>query len=687
MKLLFILLAMLIQQAPDGHRVFSVGKTVMGYTDSHAVVSDSELPPALLAWMQWSGTAEAITTSDDHVDPLLWTQWNQSKPYNNNCPEYQPGKKSSTGCVATAMAQVMAYWRFPESFNWDNMLPNYATLEGQNATQTQINAVATLMQMCGQAIDMEYGESSSASLSAVPVALASRFGYNNGIRFVYRNQMNYAEWAELLRNELRNGRPVLYRGASSSTGHCFVIDGFNEQGYFHVNWGWGGKSDGWYRFTMLTPPNLGAGGGNSSDGYNYKQAMLVGVAPATILSTPIEYRIEADSLMLFKNHLGLDSAIIRGYANYNSGSPIVGHLGLALFQNGNMLRVIRYNDLNRPADGDWNRTINNFTIDSLVAGQTYQLIAVWRDPVNAPDWQIVQGINHAPCGRNLYATSANTFTHNRIDYQGYPQCITIQNNILATGHTTTISSVWTAEQEEWTGRIALALDNGTEFQFIAFSGMDLMPNRLDTLFLTSMELTVPPGQYQMRAAYYDGSSLHWLPTSLPVTVENRTKSDKLYPVPNSIVLSDTRFSSHKPMLSMDLQMALSSSVATNTLFSGTITIGIYDNDDQLLLTPATPLNVMCTKQDTIALHFEGNIGDYLPDGRYRVMIRRRPTGNSGYTFLTNDSFVNYITVDATYVSIEPFHSIHHPAHTILRDGKILIVLDNRTYDLLGRPVQ
>lgn len=687
MKLLFILLAMLIQQAPNGKRVFSVGNTVMGYTDSRATIADEELPPALQAWMQWSGTAEAITTSDDHVDPLLWTQWDQSEPYNNECPEYKPGEKSVTGCVATAMAQVMAYWRSPEGFNWDNMLSNYATLEGQNATQEQIDAVATLMHTCGLAIDMEYGESSSSSLSAVPVALAGWFGYNPGIRFVYRDYMNYAEWAELLRNELRNGRPILYRGVSSSTGHCFVIDGFNEQGYFHVNWGWGGHSDGWYRFTMLTPPNLGAGGGNSSDGYNYKQGMLVGVAPDSVLSTPIEYRIEADSLTLFKNQQGLDSARLRGYANHNSGIPIEGQLGLALYQNNYLLRVIRYSDFNRPADGEWNRTFNNFTIDGLVAGQTYQLMAIWRDSVNAPDWQIVQGINHAPCGRNLYATSANTFTHSRIDYQGHPQCLDIQNHILATGHTTSISSVWTAEQDEWTGRIALALDNGTDFQFIANSGMDLMPGQQDTLFLTSMQLTVPPGQYQLRTGYYDGNSLHWLPTSRSVTVEDRTKTDKLYPVPNSFALSDTLFSSQKPMLSMDLKMALSSSVAANALFSGTISIGIYDENDRLLLTPATPLTIMCTKQDTIALHFEGNIGDYLPDGRYRVLVRRRPTGNTGYTPLTNANFANYITVDATYLSIEPTHSTCHPAHTILRDGKILIIRDDRAYDLLGRRIQ
>lgn len=683
MKILLLFLAVLLQHNPDGRHVFMHNNTLMGYTDRQVPIADDELPPALLEWMQWSGTTEALTTSTDHVDPLLSTHWDQDYPYNDLCPEYEAGKKSATGCVATAMAQVMAYWQYPaDRFDFSNMLPDYATLQGQNATPEQIQAVAELMLTCGESIQMTYDKSSSAETNQIPVALAGQFGYNPGARYLLRRHMNYAEWAELLRNELRQGRPVIYRGQSSSVGHCFVLDGFNEEGYFHVNWGWGGTSDGWYRFTMLTPPNLGTGGGNSSDGYNNNQGMLLGIAPASVLTTPVELRLEADSMGLYKSVQGRDSIRIFGYANYSAGDTIRGDLGVALYQNGTLLRVIEYSDFTRPADGAWNRKIMT-RINNLTPGETYQLIAVWRDNQGIPDWQIIYGSNHAPCGRTLYATSSNTFTHSPISNLGTPICNQIESSLLVTTHPAQLTTVWTTDSSEWTGRIALALDDGENFQFIAYSGMDLADNRSDTLQLTSIPIKVPAGVYQLRAGYYLGSSLHWLPGGTTVNVVSRTTTEKIYPVAGSFVLTDTLISDYNPYFGMEFNITLLSSTPQDAYFSGLITIGVYDMEDHLQLSNFTPIQVSCSKQDTIAVHYEANVADYLPDGRYKVMVRRRPTGKSSYTYLTNASYCNYITIDHAYTDLQQPDETISRARKILRNGRLYILVGNHVYDICG----
>lgn len=688
MKFLFILLAVLMHQASDGRRLFKAGDVVMGYTDRRVSVADQPLPPALEAWMQWSGTAESLTTSADHVDPLLATHWNQDEPYNLLCPEYAPGRLSATGCVATAMAQVMAYWRYPAAaFDWDNMLPDYATLAGQSATPEQINAVAQLMLACGQAVDMEYGESSSAYTYMVPVALARDYDYNPGMRFAYRQYMSYDEWAELLRNELRNGRPVIYSGKTSSGGHSFVIDGFNEEGFFHVNWGWGGKSDGWYRFTMLTPPNQGMGGSSTTDGYNYIQGMLIGVAPGSVLSTPADYHLDADSLTLYRNQTDGDSVVIRGYGNYSSGMPFSGDLGVALYHDGVLLRVLRYVPVTRPVDGRWYQSFNHVTINQLTPGETYQLVAVWRDQTRDPEWHMIYGANHAPCGRTLLATSATTYQHRPIVYQGRPVCSSMQSGLLVTGHVAMLNTVWTTDSSEWTGRVALALDNGTDFQYLVTSGMDLRSDRTDTLSIATLVLMVPAGPYTLRAGYYEGNSFRWLPGGQSVTVESRATTDKIYPNSHSFVLSDTLFSAENPILRMDFSMSLQSSAASNALFGGLVTVGVYDQDDQWVLSPMTPVRVLCGKNDTVHLHFEGNVGAYLPDGRYALYVRRRPTGVSGYTRLTSTSYVHYFTINQMDTPVGYVRDTPEAACKFLRNGQLLIRREDKVYNIQGMLVK
>ena len=225
-------------------------------------------------------------TLPSSVEPLLGSiAWNQHMPYNALCPnQINADELCVTGCVATAMAQVMKYYEWPKqgtgsecytpagfdyelssdfsksTYDWDNMLDDYHA----DYTNAQALAVAQLMKDVGISVKMDYGSQSATSHHNALKALSSYFGYNKGMLMGSRVNYNYTEWNNLLKNELAAQRPLIYCGTDqdSYTAHEFVIDGYNEVGNYHVNWGWGGMSNGYYDINFLYPDNQGTGGSN-----------------------------------------------------------------------------------------------------------------------------------------------------------------------------------------------------------------------------------------------------------------------------------------------------------------------------------------------------------------------------------------------------------------------------------------
>jgi len=246
---------------------------------------------------QWRDLAEgdpdagrAITV----VAPLLQTQWDQVSPYNMLCPS-----NSVTGCVATAMAQVMKYWNYPEhgigwhsythpvygelsadfqstTYDWDNMLNSY----NGSSTYAQRLAVATLMYHCGVAVDMNYSPNSSgAGSEIVAEALKTYFNYSSDAVFHDRSEYQDNIWINMLKADLNLNRPVWYCGMGSGGGHAFVLDGYNNSNYFHINWGWGGYCDEYYTINNLNPGPGGTGSGSNGI-YNDAQGAIFGVHPS-----------------------------------------------------------------------------------------------------------------------------------------------------------------------------------------------------------------------------------------------------------------------------------------------------------------------------------------------------------------------------------------------------------------------
>ena len=207
---------------------------------------------------------------------MATAKWNQGDPYNRMTPKIGDDA-TMTGCVATAMGIVMKYHEYPAkavnppakntykvndnevsatitygTYDWDNMLDSYVT---GSYTDTQADAVATLLFHCGANVYMNYGkDGSGTSTKLIASALRDVFGYSPEIRFLSREAYRWKEWKAMLREELDNGYPVIYDGYDSSEdggGHAFVCDGYDDNDYYSINWGWGGYADGYFALNLL----------------------------------------------------------------------------------------------------------------------------------------------------------------------------------------------------------------------------------------------------------------------------------------------------------------------------------------------------------------------------------------------------------------------------------------------------
>lgn len=273
-----------------------------------------------------NGRALPQTKASIQVDPLMTSIWDQESPYNLYCPG-EGNEKAPTGCVATALSQVMYYWKYPEhgygqnaynyaditdtNFNWE-----YGTLSADfentyydwenmvdtlrnNSDSANIKAVALLNYHCGVALNMLYKPGGSMAFVTMtdnilfdtnyyPTRIAAEniiprfFGYST--ETVGKQRMNYErfiDWANIVRDELAKGRPVIFAGAAAegpSAGHCFVLDGVNPYYYFHINMGWGGSYDGDYRLDAITF--------RGAD-FTKRQQAIIGMRPPLMFSVKV----------------------------------------------------------------------------------------------------------------------------------------------------------------------------------------------------------------------------------------------------------------------------------------------------------------------------------------------------------------------------------------------------------------
>ena len=348
------------------------------------------------------------------IPPLIKTTWAQGEPFNNSIPvgsTVYPNGKASTCCVATAMAQIMNYWQWPDyatgrhtnenhkssfvyygfvSYDWSKLNNHYGKYfdedEGgkesyQEYTVEEAEEVAKLMYECGVATDTKWGNESVASNISALKALMTYYKYNKFMHAEARDVYSQREFRDILLNELNHGRPMLYWAKNMSrTGHYFICDGFDtETGMFHFNWGWSGHYDGYYALSALTPH--AADGSTSNFGsFNYEQFVCVGCQPEREGNyTPV---FTAQKITL-GNKVEYGYAVSVTLTNMtNSSVSFNGDIGIALLQDGE----IKYSKFDKTFDdlgsSEYFRavTVPSMRLDSEIAEGTYIFCVIAQNP-------------------------------------------------------------------------------------------------------------------------------------------------------------------------------------------------------------------------------------------------------------------------------------------------------------------
>lgn len=300
---------------------------ILGYSDNGTF--DSETAPVGLIDMLNSYDEQYLSVKDilpnvtavssvapiDPITPMIQTKWGQMSPYNNNCPQNKratDGSKCATGCVATAMAQVMNYYQYPGvgsglysyqtstqkydlvgdfcfmDFDWTKITNTYSP----NSSEEEKEEVAKLMLACGISVSMDYGVDSKGTSTAnpedIPYAMINYFGYNPNINYKNKDYYTPTEWEALIMSELTANRPVLYGGfnACQKEGHRFILDGRDNNGLYHFNFGFAdpkypqydGYGNGYYTLDILIPTFMN----REIADLSYYQSMICNVSPENV---------------------------------------------------------------------------------------------------------------------------------------------------------------------------------------------------------------------------------------------------------------------------------------------------------------------------------------------------------------------------------------------------------------------
>ena len=335
------------QNMPDNMRVF-----LQGYIDEMKYLESINYQP----------TKAAPRRSMSNVGVLMTTTWNQRAPYNNQCP-LDNSQRSATGCVATAMAQVVNYhiqndhgpvatiaeipgYTVPNTTitvsaipsgtaipSKDLLLNSYANNAGTDAQKT---AVAQLMLYCGTSVQMHYAAGSSGTQTAyVANALVNYFGFDNTTRFVRRIDYSYADWVNLIYNEVAARRPVVLGAGRAAGGHAFVADGFDATNtLFHINWGWGGYLDNYFALSVLNPDDAGqTGAAAGTDGYTIDQQAIVGIQHVGASGTTDPASLTMDSYRVAGTDIHFSAGNLTGTTNsFDIGVGVYDGSSITLFK-------------------------------------------------------------------------------------------------------------------------------------------------------------------------------------------------------------------------------------------------------------------------------------------------------------------------------------------------------------------
>ena len=445
---------------------------------------------AIAAGVSLSQPRRLIAGTVTDVAPLISTTWDQVTPYNSQLPSLGAGYTGehalATGCVATAMSQVMNYYQYPTNgigsksytgingltfaadfgsttYDWAHMLESYTGSEASS----YISAVATLMYHCGVSVNMNYGQfttgGSSTDTRLAAAAMMNYFGYDRGIHVMMRDYVTDDDWEQFVYDELSNNRPVIYSGTSlvegDEGGHAFVCDGYRSStNMFHINWGWGGMCDGYFLLTgtgALKPGDSGAGGAGIKAEYTDHQFVVAGIQPDAgnpVFENVVVYKFaplassvasgnDMPIMIEFHNYSCIDINIPIGirFTNTLTGKEVVKQYTSQTFS---MQSMLAYFDFDGTSDSKTLKIPTNY----IEAG-SYEMRPVfknqdgeWQDMVLGKDVTVPE-VEITTTTDNLYLVSEPTFGNgNYVTLEAQPCTLRIKNNTAA--DITTNIAVW-----------------------------------------------------------------------------------------------------------------------------------------------------------------------------------------------------------------------------------------------------
>lgn len=580
-------------------------RSVLAYSDTDTISSTDALPPAMQEMIEAYGTYilatrhRAASSSDDipeptkPVSPLTKTTWNQYTPYNSLCPTYN-NTRCITGCVATAMAQIMKYYNFPakgtgshsyqwngktltaepgaHTYNWNKMLSSYSST---NYTNESAQAVAQLMYDCGVVCEANYG--TSVTWAGIYRQFVDYFGYDSGSAWMYKNQTSNAQWERIINEELLASRPVYYCAQNKKQeGHLFIVDGCDDQNYFHINWGWGGYKDGY--FTLTLPYKLGD--------YWDRPSCIIGLKPGTETSetdftVALPYSLQVPICAMtgtahdgvirgnFANHSTQDQKTERGVRFVSTTT------GQTYYYEDNYTDTwkakeetenIYFNIQNLPVAEDVYTVEPVYRLDGQGEWKTFRPL---RDDIAPTTLQVVNTIE--PSNQSITLVDNPTLASNRTTSRSNPEnTIEMYGNVIVSGDYT----------GDYIFGLQLKSTNGGSSQFIP-SRRQAVENGKEQFIWVDVptSLVMNDGTYDVGMAYREAAyGSEWKPiaqsSGLSAMVKNLVvKSDEENIVPQLIVedlSAEANTASGEPQVTIKTRVKAVNDISTTLVVNWTL---------------------------------------------------------------------------------------------------------------------
>ncbi|MCC8119714.1 MAG: C10 family peptidase [Bacteroidales bacterium] len=672
---------------------------VLGYSDTQKF--DAANIPASMQWLLnvYGYKVQAIEQgalmlkapariSREAIDPICKTFWNQTSPYNDDCP-IQNGERCVTGCVATAMAQVMKVHEWPvtgtgfisyqypnpvntytetydfasTTFDWANMLNEYTS----SASAEQKAAVATLMHACGAATKMIYSPSeSSASDVYAGIGLISYLGYGKSLEYLERNWIETQdEWETIIYDQLQQGLPVLYGGLNENgEGHEFVCDGYDGSNYFHINWGWGGYGNGYFDLTILNPEIKGTGGGNGSEGFCYSQDILVNVVPAPN-STKNTYAMAINSDLSTEN----SSYNRKSSTNVKATTPLYSY---TLFDANLTLGFL----LTNGSEEHFVSSVSN-TLTTLEGYPTW-LMKTTDFPVGTwdayPAFKDPDGVVH----RAYYDLNSvighlkTTVTSDKITFEQPGRTGTLDaklasvtpiveedNDVIYSGHS--YDFTWDVTYSgEWVGKVLCGIVyNGyiystCDTQVFDFDGS----GTTQKTFRVAIDSSIPTGSYTMSLFLQSSSSSYsYIGTQATINIVKREASGSADVTAVNFSDYTGRGTKSDPViLTTDSYIQLTLK-CTSAPYADEVCLAFADPSSMIITNYSNPIwATIDTKGDTVDVQFN-KLGQYLVlDEMYAMVAWSNTSGQLGYNLyyieLIEANSLNSAVADGRKAKIE-----------------------------------